>query len=295
MRVAHSQLPVLIQGESGTGKELLAQALHQNSPRAKQSMLTINCGAITPSLLESTLFGHLKGAFTGATKNQSGVIAEAHQSTLFLDEIGELPKELQVKLLRAIQFGEVMPVGATKPLRYDVRFIAATNRDLAKEVREGRFREDLLYRLNAATLVIPPLRERMVDVLPLVGHLLRETSRRENRDVPELAREVEVAFMAHDWPGNVRELENEVNLLFAMTPPGLPITADLLSPVLQEKRGAPALALTDDLSQKTLIESERTMIELHLKRANGNKTHAAQSLGISREALRLMIKRHGIT
>jgi transcriptional regulator with PAS, ATPase and Fis domain len=294
MRVAHSQLPILIQGESGTGKELVARAIHQNSPRAKGPFVIINCGAISPNLLESTLFGHLKGSFTGATKNQTGVIPEAHQGTLFLDEIGELPKELQAKMLRALQFGEVLPVGATKPLRFDVRFVAATNRDLSQEVREGRFREDLLYRLNAATVIIPPLRERMGDVPLLLRRFLQDAAAKEKRAVPEITPETERALLSYAWPGNIRELENEVNLLFAMSSPGQPITPDLLSPALQMKSNTAVIPI-DDLSEKTLSENERAMIELHLKKAKGNKTHAAQSLGISREALRLMIKRYGIS
>jgi transcriptional regulator with PAS, ATPase and Fis domain len=283
-QVAKSSLPVLIQGASGTGKELLARAIHLNSERSQRPFIVVNCGAISPNLLESELFGYVKGAFTGATQNKEGLIAAAHTGTLLLDEIGELPKELQVKLLRVLQFGEVQPVGATKSQRYQVRFLAATNRDLEVEVRE-----DLFFRLNAVILTLPTLKERPNDVLPIFYHFLRETCQAEAREVPEVSEEVEMTLQGYDWPGNVRELENETRRLVALTPAGAPLEVEALSPRLLQ--GA---APSTPRALSKLDEQERELIEQHLKSSNGNRTHAAQSLGITREGLRKKMKRFGI-
>jgi transcriptional regulator with GAF, ATPase, and Fis domain len=285
-RVAAAELPVLIQGPSGTGKELVARAIHKNSPRAKRPLVTINCGAISPQLMESELFGHVKGAFTGATQTKAGLISAAHQGTLFLDEISELPKELQVKLLRTLQFGEVLPVGSSQVQAFDVRFLAATNRDLEKEAREGRFREDLLYRLNAITLRLPSLKERPGDVLPLFYHFLRGAAERAGRAVPEVPPALERALAEYSWPGNVRELENEAKRLLALTPPGAALSRELLSPALLARSGP---------APSSLASQEKELIEEHLRRAGGNRTRAAETLGVSREGLRRMMKRYGIT
>jgi len=286
-QVATSELPVLVQGASGTGKELIARALHLNSRRPGRPLVTVNCGAISPNLLESELFGHVKGAFTGATRDKTGTLAAADGGTVFLDEIGELPLELQAKLLRTLQFGEVQPVGSTRPRRVDVRFLAATNRDLGVEVQKGRFREDLLYRLNAITLDLPPLKERPGDILPLFYHFLEDAAQRESRPVPDVTPKLERRLQQHDWPGNVRELENEARRLVAITPEGTPLTADSLSkrindsPAAKEKPGS-------------LAEQEKELIELHLRLHGGNRTRAAKSLGISREGLRKKMKRFGL-
>ena len=286
-QVATSELPVLVQGASGTGKELIARALHLNSRRAKQRLVTVNCGAISPNLLESELFGHVKGAFTGATRDKEGTLSAADQGTVFLDEIGELPAELQAKLLRTLQFGEVQPVGSTRPQTVDVRFLAATNRNLEEEVKAGRFREDLLYRLNAVTVDLPPLKERPGDILPLFYHFLEDAAHREGRAVPQVTPKLERALQGHHWPGNVRELENEARRLMAITPEGTPLTADGLSkritesPGVQEKPGS-------------LAEQEKELIELHLRLTGGNRTRAAKNLGISREGLRKKMKRFGL-
>jgi transcriptional regulator with GAF, ATPase, and Fis domain len=281
-QVAASDLPVLVQGPSGVGKELIVRALHLNSPRSRKPFLTLNCGAISPNLLESELFGHVKGAFTGAVSDKTGLIPAAHTGTVFLDEIGELPKELQVKLLRTLQFGEVQPVGSARPRTVDVRFVAATNRDLEQEVREGRFREDLLYRLNAVTLRIPPLKERRDDILPLFYHFLGAAAEKAGRPVPDVPRELERALERYEWPGNVRELENEARRLLALTPPGVPLGVDRLSHRLLESR-----------AEETLTERER--IERALQSAEGNRSQAARSLGISREWLRKKMQRYGLT
>jgi transcriptional regulator with GAF, ATPase, and Fis domain len=288
-QVARSSLPILLQGASGTGKELLARAIHINSDRAQQPFIVVNCGAISPNLLESELFGYVKGAFTGATQNKEGLIAAAHNGTLFLDEIGELPKELQVKLLRVLQFGEVTPVGATRSHLYSVRFLAATNRDLESEVKRGTFREDLFFRLNAVTLTLPTLKERPNDVLPIFYHFLQKTCEAEKREPPEVSDDVEGVLQSYDWPGNVRELENEARRLVALTPQGSPLSIETLSPRITKEQD---LAAPRSLS--TIEEQEKALIEHHLKISGGNRTHTAQSLGITREGLRKKMKRFGI-
>ncbi|MCC6623262.1 MAG: sigma-54-dependent Fis family transcriptional regulator [Deltaproteobacteria bacterium] len=286
-QVADSALPVLVQGPSGTGKELVARAVHLNSPRHARPFLTINCSAISPALLESELFGHVKGAFTGATQNKVGLIAAAHGGTLFLDEVGELPRELQAKLLRTLQFGEVTPVGSTQAQTFDVRFVAATNRDLEEEVREGTFREDLLYRLNAVVLELPSLRARPGDILPLFHAFVARSAEAAGRSTPLIDPAVEAALVAYHWPGNIRELENEAKRAFALTPAGSPIALARLSPKVTTP--APQGQLL------TMNELERQHIELHLKAAGGNRTAAAQALGVSREGLRKMLIRHKIS
>ncbi len=283
-QVATTDLPILVQGSSGTGKELIVRALHLNSQRSKERYVTVNCGAISPALLESELFGHRKGSFTGATRDKTGVIASADGGSVFLDEVGELPPELQVKLLRTLQFGEVQPVGATRPGTVDVRFLAATNRDLEEEVRKGKFREDLFFRLNVVTLELPPLSERPDDILPLFYHFLSQEAERAGRAEPQVSPRLERILQEHVWPGNIRELENETKRLFAVTPKGLPITVDRLSPRITRSEGNERQVLS-------LAEQERELIELHLRLAGGNRTHAAQSLGISREGLRKKMKR----
>ncbi|MEM9294037.1 MAG: sigma-54-dependent Fis family transcriptional regulator [Acidobacteriota bacterium] len=288
-QVAPSDLPVLVQGPTGTGKELVVRALHLNSRRASRPYVTVNCGAVSPSLLESELFGHRRGAFTGASRDKQGLIPSGDTGTVFLDEVGELPKELQVKLLRTLQFGEVQPVGASRPHRVDVRFVAATNRDLEQEVADGNFREDLLYRLNAITVELPPLHERPDDVLPLFYHFLRREAERMERPLPTVPPAVERALSTYDWPGNVRDLENEARRLVAITPEGHPIAVDSLSKRIQSAEGPLAAARL-----ATLDEMERQLIEVHLKECGGNRSAAARSLGISREGLRKKMKRFEI-
>ncbi len=287
-QVAKSDLPVLVQGPSGTGKELVVRALHLNSPRATEPYVTVNCGAISPNLLESELFGHLRGSFTGATRNKEGVIASADRGSVFLDEVGELPPELQVKLLRTLQFGEVQPVGSSRPTTVDVRFLAATNRNLEEDVANGKFREDLLYRLNVVTLDLPPLRDRPDDVLPLFYHFLSQAAEQASRPAPQVSPRLERVLQNYGWPGNIRELENEAKRLVAVTSQDDPITVDRLSPRVTRARESASP------TPASLVEHEKELIELHLRLAKGNRTRAAQSLGISREGLRKKMKRLGL-
>jgi len=209
-RAAQSNIPILIEGESGVGKEIIASAIQGESDRAGKPFITVNCGAIPENLVESILFGHEKGAFTGANDKHAGKFQEASGGTLFLDEIGELPLDVQVKLLRALQQGEVDPVGSKKPVKVDIRLISATNRDLLQMVKEGRFREDLYYRLNVFPMNVPPLRQRKDDIPDLVAHFIRRLSAEEGKPVVGISRDAMTMLMAFDWPGNVRQVENTV-------------------------------------------------------------------------------------
>ncbi len=291
-QVATSDLPVLVQGETGTGKELVVRAIHSHSARRDCDLVTVNCGAISPTLLESELFGHVRGAFTDAKRDKVGTITSAHEGTLFLDEVGELPIELQAKLLRTLQFGEVQPVGATQPVHVDVRFVAATNRNLADEVAAGRFREDLLYRLNVVTVELPPLRERPDDVLPLFYHFLSRASNRPGKggpkpavEAPRVSPRLERVLEQYHWPGNIRELENEALRLLAVTVPGQPLTVDRLSQRITQAKPV------EHASPTTLANFEREVIEMQLRAHGGNRTRTAKALGISREGLRKKMKR----
>ena len=301
-RVARSACTVLVTGESGTGKELVVSALHDASPRHEGPLVTVNCGAIPEQLLESELFGHARGAFTGAVTARQGRVAAAEGGTLFLDEIGELPLALQVKLLRLLQQREYSPVGDSRTLKCDIRVVAATNRDLEVEVTEGRFREDLYYRLNVIHVHLPPLRERADDVDLLANHFFRVCADRCGRDdLTNFSEDALAAIQAHDWPGNVRALENAVEhaVLLAVGPEVT--SGDLPSRV----RGAgptreDAKKLLRDLPQAgidlraTVEEYESGLIKQALDRTGWNKNRAAQLLGLNRTTLVEMIKRKRI-
>ena len=291
---APTDATVLIEGETGTGKELVAKAVHRLSRRSRAPFVPVNCAALPETLVESELFGHAKGAFTGADKNREGRFQQAHRGTLFLDEIGEMPLALQAKLLRAIQEGEVQPLGSTKPEKVDVRVVAATNRKLEQLAAAGTFRADLYYRLNVVPLHIPPLRERPEDVAPLTAHFLKAAKR--SLTVAALA-----ALERYAWPGNVREMENLIQRLLVLKPQGDLDLADL-PPAL---RGAPASAATPPMAlpaegvdlYAVLGELEDRLIREALERSGGNRNQAAQSLGIKRttlvEKLRKMSRRDG--
>jgi DNA-binding NtrC family response regulator len=282
-RVAATDATVLIMGESGTGKELVARAIHQASPRAAAAFVAVDCGAIAEGVLESELFGHARGAFTGAQAARRGLFEEAHGGTLFLDEIGDVGPNLQARLLRALQEGTIRRVGTNEPVAVDVRVVAATNRDLSQAVKAGRFREDLYFRLNVVEIHIPPLRERREDIPLLAEHFAQKHGRPDGaRAISEAARDLLVAY---DWPGNVRELENVVARALALNPAGVILPEDLpetLRAPAPPGAAPPGLALAD---RPALEEVERRYAALVLSEAGGNKTRAAEILGIDRKTL----------
>jgi len=295
-RVAPQPIPVLVRGETGTGKELIARALHRFGRTPEGPFVAVNCGAIPSELLESELFGHRKGSFTGAIRDHAGAIESARDGTLFLDEVGELPPSMQVKLLRFLQSGEVQPVGADRSVHVDVRVVAATHRDLRDEIRAGRFREDFYYRLSAYEIDLPPLRERPSDIPRLIEHFRRrDAARFDLDDAPGPDATVLDALIRYPWPGNVRQLENFVQR--ALVDHGSlsdPKVLDILPPVDADAADTAAPigpGIGDDL---TLDELERLHIEAVLQRVGGNRTHAAKILGIERKSLYRKAERFGI-
>ncbi len=282
-RVAPSSATVLILGESGTGKELVARAIHASSSCASGPFVPVDCGAIAEGVLESELFGHAKGAFTGAQASRRGLFEEANGGTLFLDEIGDIGPALQARLLRALQEGEIRRVGANEAITVDARVVAATNKDLAQAVKDGRFREDLFYRLNVVTIRIPPLRERREDIPLLAEHFAAKHGRAESA-VTAAAREL---LVAHTWPGNVRELENVVSRALALNPTGVIVPEDLPETIRRPAAaGAPAVAGPAARGDRpTLAELERRYAAQVLAEQGGNKTRAAEILGIDRKTL----------
>lgn len=289
-RVAPAQAPVLILGETGSGKEVVARLLHAQSPRAQGPFLAINCGAVSRELLESELFGYEKGAFTGAATARQGLIAAAEGGTLFLDEVGEMPGPMQVGLLRFLDRGEYRPVGSTRTLQADVRLVGATNQDLQELVLQGRFRDDLFYRINAITLRVPPLRERTEDLPALIDHILRtlRVPRASQRTVGQDARD---ALTVYAWPGNVRELRNVIERIVLMSPGTAPITREDVRRVLAPLQGA---RQSDDGSQLPLEEIERRHILRILDSCQGNKTQAAKTLQIDYKTLLSKLKKYGV-
>lgn len=293
--VAASRSTVLITGESGVGKELVARALHRNSPRAGGPFVAINCGAITESLLESELFGHMKGSFTGAVSDKRGLFEEANGGTILLDEIGETSLGMQVKLLRVLQESEVRRVGNARAVRVDARVLAATNRDLEAEVKEGRFREDLYYRLSVVTLRVPPLRERTEDLPLLAAHALKHAQDAGAR-ATTISEEARALLGQYDWPGNVRELENTIEhaALYArgsvITPEDLPEKIRKHSRALE--RAGKIQSMFEDLP--TLEELERRYLIHVLNASGGSRTRAAEVMGIDRRTLYRMAERYGI-
>ncbi len=293
-KVASARTTVLITGESGVGKELIARAVHARSPRAQAPFVPVNCGAIPEGLIESELFGHAKGAFTGANGAKQGLFQAAQGGTLFLDEIGELPLSLQVKLLRAIQERAIRPVGESADVEVDVRLVAATNRDLAVEVKAGRFREDLYYRLNVVQIRVPPLRERREDVLPLADHFLRRFAAEHGRPVPRLSADARRRLDEYWFPGNVRELENLIERAVALSS-GDEVTVDAL-PAALRRTGAHALSPDGPLPQGFSLEEylasiERELIDRALTEAHGVKKDAAARLGLTFRQFRHRVKK----
>ncbi len=293
-QVAPTDLPVLIQGETGTGKELFAKALYRRSARAKGPFIVINCAALPAALIESELFGYVRGAFTGAHQDRIGLIGAAHRGTLFLDEIGEMPLESQSRLLRVLQSGEFTRLGSARLETVDVRVLAASNRDLEREVEEGRFRSDLYFRLSPLTLRIPPLRERRQDIHLLTEHFLRIYAGRYGREAPRLSDDCMTAVAAWDFPGNVRELEGEIARLVAISPPGCSLNADALNERISGRRASGQMKASQ-LTPMSLAEMEKKLILSVLEHTDGNRSLAAEVLGISREGLRTKMRRLGLS
>ncbi len=307
-RVAESSASVLITGESGTGKELVARAIHRLSARRERSFVAVNCGGIPDTLLESELFGHVRGAFTGAAHDKKGLFALAHGGTIFLDEIGDLPMQLQVKRLRVVQERRIMPLGSGREVAVDVRIIAATNRDLEREVIEGRFREDLYYRLNVIHLEIPPLRERPEDIPILVQYFLDRYSKEHNKEVQGISKFAMEALLSYPFPGNVRELENIIERSVALSTSNL-ILPDSLS--LARHKAPEAVASQPSPMKEMdlnclevpdqgldidgfLAAVEKRLIERALEKAGGSKARAAELLGINLRSLRYRMGKHGL-
>ena len=294
LRAARTDSVVLLSGETGTGKELLAYAIHQNSRRKDRPLTIINCGAIPRDLLESELFGHTRGSFTGAVADKRGRAEVADGGTLFLDEIGELPVGLQVKLLRLVQQGEIEKVGATRSTRLDVRIIAATNRNLRAMVQTGEFREDLYYRLAVIPLELPPLRARAEDIPQLAQHIFERLRQKHGRPELRLPSSVMSFLAGYSWPGNVRELENVIERLVVLTTTN-EITREDLPEHLQRKSVAPGELRLDLPSERLSLESvEKEIIFRALKKFSWNQTHAAQYLDISRRTLIYRMEKYGL-
>ncbi|MFO8058029.1 MAG: sigma-54 dependent transcriptional regulator [bacterium] len=298
-KIAPTKANVLILGESGTGKELAAKAIHYNSTRADKPMVTVNCGAIPAELLESELFGHLKGSFTGAYQDKKGLFEVAHQGTVFLDEVGETPLNIQVKLLRAIQEKTFKPVGGVKDVSVDVRVIAASNRDLQESVKNGDFREDLYYRLNVIQMTMPPLRERKDDIPLLVEHFINRFADEIGKEVSGISDKALATLQEYEWPGNIRELENTIERAISLAysdtimPDNLP---DNLSPRKTEPTPASGTSIPPEGMEleKYIEEVERNLIEEALQRTGGVKKRAAELLGISFRSFRYRLEKLGI-
>ncbi len=320
-RAATSNIPILITGESGVGKEVVSSCIQSASDRAGKPFITVNCGAIPENLVESILFGHEKGAFTGAHEKKLGKFAEADTGTLFLDEVGELPLDVQVKLLRVLQEGEVDAVGSRKPTKVDVRIISATNRDLAQAVAEGRFREDLYYRLNVFPIEMPSLRDRKEDLPALVEHFIRRFNAREGMSITGASQETLGMIAAHDWPGNVRQLENSIframilceneelqpidfpqisgltpnyDILNAATSVAAPVNAAEAAAELSSPLGGPVSIMDDEGELRPLESVERDLIQYAIDLYSGHMSQVARRLGIGRSTLYRKVREYDL-
>ncbi|MEK7776477.1 MAG: sigma-54 dependent transcriptional regulator, partial [Planctomycetota bacterium] len=298
-RVAFSSATVLITGESGTGKELVARAIHFSGNRKDGKFVAINCATLSENLLESELFGHVKGAFTGAVKDKKGLFEDADGGALFMDEIGDIPKSVQAKMLRVLQEGEFMSLGDTVTKKVDVRIIAATNQDLLQRVQDKEFREDLYYRLNVINITVPPLRERKEDIPLLVKHFIEKYNKKENKQIKGVSPEIEKEFYHYNWPGNVRELENVIERAITLTNEDT-ITADVVLPQVK-KEGDTGTTETELFAQpykearrKSLDAFNIKYITNVLNKTSGNVTNAAKESEIERQYLQRMLKRYNI-
>jgi len=287
-KIKNSRATILILGETGTGKELVARAIHFNSVRSEKPFLPVNCAALAETLLESELFGYVKGAFTGAVRDKQGVFEVAHGGTVFLDEIGDISPRLQQILLRVLENGEIQPVGSTVRRKVDVRVVAATNRELEDMVKQGTFRADLYYRLNVISLELPPLRMRKEDIATLAGHFLRKYATENEKTINDMSRDALRLLERYHWPGNVRELENVVERA-TLLETSREITPESLPENIRNAPQAPPVNPDEDL--QTLEEVGRTYIETVLKKTGGNKARASEILGINRTSLWRMIQR----
>ncbi len=294
-RIAASDLPVFVTGENGTGKELLARSIHLKSRRRAGPFIPVNCGALPENLLESALFGHVKGSFTGATRDHRGLFSEADGGTLFLDEIGDMTPSLQVKVLRALETGDFLPVGADRPVHVDVRLVSATNKDLGKMQQAGTFREDLYWRIKGVQVHLPPLRERTADLPLLARHFLNQCAHLCPDGRPKLLSDAAVeALLAHPWPGNLRELRHEMQRATVLAGARREVQPEDLSFSGAERLQAPVAPGNLTLQQK--VEAlERREIEEALRRCGGNRTHTAEALGLSRQGLLKKLERFGLT
>lgn len=297
-RVSPFDVPVLLTGESGTGKELLARAIHYASDRSEGAFVVENCAALPDQLLESELFGHKRGSFTGAFEDRIGLFQQADGGTIFLDEIGDTSPQFQVKLLRALQEGEIRPVGSSRSLKVNVRVVAATNRDLEQDVSQGRFREDLYYRLAAVSVIVPPLRERVMDIPLIADELMDRAIKSLGKQVNGITPEVLSCLERYRWPGNVRELYNEIQRMLALAQT-LHLTPDLLSPRVlraaegeQQERELSLLAGLDGTLKQRMEQLEARVLHESLLRHRWNKTRAAQEMGLSRVGLRAKLTRY---
>ena len=291
-RVARREVTVLLRGETGTGKELVARAIHDWSPRRDRPFVTVDCGAMSEGLWESELFGHKRGAFTGAVQDREGLFEAAHGGTIFLDEVGNTPLELQVRLLRVLQEGEIRRVGETHVRKVDVRLIAATNQDLERAVKEEDFREDLFFRLNVVPILLPPLRERVDDIPFLVNYFIEKYNQELVGRVEEVSSEAMQALLTYPWPGNIRELENVIKRIIVLVGEGS-IRPEHLPP--EVRQGAPAgPGEPPPIADNTLEGVERAQIARALREAKGNQSRAARLLGISREKLRYRMRKYGL-
>lgn len=300
-KVASTEATVLVQGENGTGKELIARSVHYNSPRKTASFITVNCSAFNENLLDSELFGHVKGSFTGAIKDKKGLFEAAHNGTLFLDEIGDMSLSMQVKLLRVLQQGTLTPVGGTEERKVNVRVVAATNRDLKSMIEEGTFREDLYYRINVINVHVPALRERKEDLPVLVDHFLITACKEKNLELKQLNARAMEKIYDYQWPGNVRELQNEIERLIVLSGAETRIGPDLLSARIRDaspgsgagSKSMGGFNLAGRLKD-AVEELERAMIKEGLKRTKWNKSKLAKELGISRAGLIMKVEKYGM-
>ena len=293
-QVSPTHATVLILGASGTGKELVAHALHTNSRRKDKPFVAINCAALTQGLIESELFGHVKGAFTGAVTTKDGLLVSADGGTMFLDEVGDMPLETQAKLLRVLETREVQPVGGNTTRKVDIRLVAATNHDLEQLVKEGKFREDLLFRLQVVTIKLPPLRERSGDVPVLIDHFIQHFAKEHDREVRGITPEARTLLVRYSWPGNVRELQNVINNMVVLAQ-GDVLTEDDVPEQVKRAAGGPSdHGAHLELAGRSMAEIERAVIQANLELVNGNRQKAAKILGIGERTLYRKIKEYGL-